>query len=418
MTTKDYIDIQALIGDCPGFKEYNELTKYLQFQRACAARCGYYYSPKKKEELEEEKQLVAKITKMTVSINYKNISIENHSIKDEFPIQIIKQLWEQAPESGFGDMQKMETAFDRNIRYARELTTEHFSVSPELIQQMQEWWNQDFYPKNVRIEPYKINIYGKDSHFAPHKDTPSNNLVGTMIYGLAREKNCSSVLEIETGTIKKPPTPKFIGCLRESERIFKGQSMTACAFYPDVTHQVTKMNEDLVRATISFKVFADEPQPDNIAQALKQQAITMLSRFQKPIGFLLSHQYSIDSMEQTLKGTDGKLYEVLKAVPGTRIEFLPVMIKFKAEWNACDDYDNYDYDGCSSQVFPLTQDVIKYVLGRGEEPKINLRKVRFFQREEGYLWEYVEDQGASYTGNESRNGSLDCVYVFKAIILV
>ena len=53
-----------------------------------------------------------------------------------------------------------------------------------LLAYVEQTWAEHFFPTKVRVEPYKINVYGPGGHFKPHQDTPAKDLVGTVLLGL------------------------------------------------------------------------------------------------------------------------------------------------------------------------------------------------------------------------------------------
>jgi len=57
-------------------------------------------------------------------------------------------------------------------------------------------WEENMYPKSVRVESYRINMYGLNGHFKSHKDTPAKGLVGTGL--LAMSDDFRKHLEIQS----------------------------------------------------------------------------------------------------------------------------------------------------------------------------------------------------------------------------
>ncbi|KAG7096364.1 hypothetical protein E1B28_003808 [Marasmius oreades] len=95
------------------------------------------------------------------------------------------QKWlENAPVSGFGDNRVLETKVDPDVRRACEIPADGFKVKKELLKTIEKIWSSNFHPANVRVEPYKIHIYGKGGHFKSHRDTPEKLLVGTFLLGI------------------------------------------------------------------------------------------------------------------------------------------------------------------------------------------------------------------------------------------
>ncbi|KAG7096359.1 hypothetical protein E1B28_003803 [Marasmius oreades] len=95
------------------------------------------------------------------------------------------QKWlENAPVSGFGDNRVLETKVDPEVRKACEIPAEGFKVNSKLLDTIAKIWSTNFLPAKVRVEPYKIHIYGKGGHFKSHRDTPEKLLVGTFLLGI------------------------------------------------------------------------------------------------------------------------------------------------------------------------------------------------------------------------------------------
>ena len=45
-------------------------------------------------------------------------------------------------------------------------------------------WAEHFWPRAVRVEPYKLNVHGPGDRFAAHKNTPASGLMSTFLLGL------------------------------------------------------------------------------------------------------------------------------------------------------------------------------------------------------------------------------------------
>ena len=111
---------------------------------------------------------------------------------------VIERLLDSATDAPYGDLNKMTTVVDREVKAARDVNREHFEIDPKICELIviAETWAEKFYPQKVRVEPYKINIYVKGGHFKEHRDTPSKNLVGTFLLGIA--DTFGSYLEVKT----------------------------------------------------------------------------------------------------------------------------------------------------------------------------------------------------------------------------
>ncbi|TFY77293.1 hypothetical protein EWM64_g6714, partial [Hericium alpestre] len=83
----------------------------------------------------------------------------------------VREMFEHAETSGFGDIRAQETKVDSEVRNAREIPASQFTVESELLASIADCWTKDFLPSAVRVEPYKIHLYGPGGHFKTHRDT-------------------------------------------------------------------------------------------------------------------------------------------------------------------------------------------------------------------------------------------------------
>jgi hypothetical protein len=218
----------------------------------------------------------------------------------ELPLSLLQSLWHSAPISPCGDATSQETGVDLNVRYAKELAAgRDFTVSQRLLDRLADLWHKHMMPKGVRVEAYKLNLYGEGGHFAPHKDTPAApNLVGTILVGLHDSADEGAGHQIWTSKhravqgadeqVRVIPAPQNgEACVQAAAHSSSDPSISAdstCSsassstsssnnsdagasvvwrstpgsvicFYPDVTHAVLPVKRGM-RATIEFNVFA------------------------------------------------------------------------------------------------------------------------------------------------------------------
>jgi hypothetical protein len=144
----------------------------------------------------------------TGSGNSMNSNVIDSSIHYEgsllsIPDEIFTSLWQSAPVSPFGHVASQETLIDPSVRHARELIApSNLSVNPFLLNHLAQLWSKYMLPRRVRVETYKLNIYGPGGHFAPHRDTPAPGLVGTILIGLVDTSDQNSGLRIWTNQHK------------------------------------------------------------------------------------------------------------------------------------------------------------------------------------------------------------------------
>jgi hypothetical protein len=144
---------------------------------------------------------------------------EIQCLKD-ISLEDIKKWYTLAMDSGFGNVTKQETQHDTEVRSSRELDVTQFTVSQktlddialkwgeEFIPNSYDWvtnpttlliWGQKFVPESVRVQPYKIVIYGPGDHFNFHKDTPEEGLCGTFLISLYEDCKPYTAFEIRQG---------------------------------------------------------------------------------------------------------------------------------------------------------------------------------------------------------------------------
>ncbi|KAH9943959.1 hypothetical protein B0H21DRAFT_747247 [Amylocystis lapponica] len=252
----------------------------------------------------------------------------------------VEQWFEHGAVSGFGNVRTQETTVDARVRDAREIPAAEFSVSPGLVEEVARHWAAHFTPAAVRVEPYKVHVYGPGGMFRPHKDTPEKGLVGTFLVGLGDSTRacCLRVGRFHQETAATPG------------------SWTA--FYPDTPHSVEKLERGH-RAVVAFKIFrsADDGEGKRTYQdgreAVPRELLEgVLAKLAIPFGLLLEHKYCMGTT--ALSGLDDVLRAAAEAVAqktGARVHFLPVLTKFDAFME-----DEADTPAVlRAPVFPLTE---------------------------------------------------------------
>jgi hypothetical protein len=454
--------------------------------------------------------------KIAPSSDYDDEEEKGNQLKKE----TVAKLWEIAPLSGYGDVRTQTTRVDEKVRYARELTMEHVNVPESINRKLALYWAEHMQPRRVRVEPYKLNVYGPGGHFAPHKDTPEGDLVGSIVLTLYNDSD----------------SKLFLGPQKECDQDEARGSW--CCFYPDVVHQVPKITQGY-RVTLAFKVFVDPfaPTPNDVAdiekywepkreeinnrwvkivndlhpsyyatdyeakkaeeekarkqwdeeiaaidkeidkavdklypalthtvrahrdelvtfnehqKQIQEEVQDQLKRIPKPVGFILSRMYSIERMH--LKGQDKLLYDILSQIPEYDLHWMPVLTQVSI---VDDDDEGVAQD---AKVYPLTSNIIDALTkddsssdsdeemedekdaqttsnkeGFKHPPSLKYEVLTYpkwwsesskdhvsfatMEEDAGELWKHEEDEGAEYTGNESRAASSDSIYVQMAIVV-
>lgn len=339
----------------------------------------------------------------------------------DVPQEKLKELYKQADVAGFGDVKSQKTVIDTSVRKAKHITSEHFTVSDDVINLIRSMWNQQdddgyLYPRNVTVVPYKINLYGEGGHFVRHQDTPDKDMVGTAV--LALSKSYGSVLKIS------PPNSSDPG-------ISWDQKPGDCImFYTDCPHEVSYGSWNEIRGTIAFKIFYNTVQENNneenkdcengndeITINKTVEYIQKLEKMQNEIlekqnfGFFLGHGYSLET--ETFKGKDHILISALNKLDKKYI-VIPVVHK----WYLSGDTEMGEVEA-SSNVYPFTESHIDYILSNKDKPVDKVGDVQFYRvNGTDYVWKDDHQDAAEFTGNESRAEEQNSIYLSRAIIIL
>ena len=311
--------------------------------------------------------------------------------------------------SGYGDVRSQDTKIDLDVRNACEIPSDEFSVGKKLLGRIEAAWAKSFLPRKVRAEPYKIHLYGPGGHFKSHRDTPEMDLVGTFLLGLGdteqdEAKGNLVVDGLENGLTAKP--------------------CSWVAFHPDVPHAVLSLPKSHYRAVIAFKIFAvpdnSEPEENSIQTSVNEA----LAKMCPPFGIFLDRKYCMGTSK--LSGFDTILLTAAYSKKDKcRIYTLPVVTKFNSERGMCE--DDYTENSTETKVYPFTEAHVDVLLGRranatSEVPWLNdVKDIPFYYLrldENAITWAEKKDDGAEYTGNESRPASQDSIYLSYSLVVL
>ncbi|TFK95901.1 hypothetical protein BDV98DRAFT_608631 [Pterulicium gracile] len=236
--------------------------------------------------------------------------------------KVLRGWLEHAPVSGFGDnrLDVMQTRVDDTIRKASKIPRESFDVDPKIIIAVSDLWSKTLLPSRVRVEPYKIHVYGEGGHFQSHRDTPEAGLVGTFLLGVG-------------------DTTYSKGYYYDEEGIRRGAHVGDwVAFYSDVPHAVSTLERGQ-RAVIAFKIFTlEDSENDTVIQfpTLVTDTRTVLDSIPIPFGLILDHQYPMGTTASDLTGSDSVLFAACRQLQSspinpetsvTHVEIIPVLVK-------------------------------------------------------------------------------------------
>lgn len=431
------------------------------------------------------------------------------TIDRALPEDLLRAWWEKAHVSGFGNGKTQTTDVDPVVRNAREWCTGEIKVNALTTDVLAYLWGKWMEPAHVRVELYKLNVYGPGGKFAAHRDTPETGLVGTILLGLGDTTDAG---------------------LRVDGRhtLWDAMGGSFLFFYPDVIHEVLPVTEGY-RATLAFKVYAatggeaardaieknlcvfkqtvsdkkaeirkkvydvvpkGEEQnnvinysytahtcdlPGDISdaaaaflhqrrEALEQVAIgykayewkekegspepkgvtfsaiqarrrdeflSQLREREPPFGFLLDGRYALGTQE--LRGADRALYELLSSIDTFRVAVLPVMTVYSGTCAVGDSSEHSE----SATVYPLTEQHVRFALekkivpnmakacnlwewSKAEADALEDGDISFVSLDlkNGYKWREAVEQGAEFTGNESRAAEENSVWLHRALVVV
>lgn len=224
----------------------------------------------------------------------------------------------------FGDIAAQQTRVDENVRKGFDIVIDQNDVKTYITDKLHDLFYEKTGIRNVRIEPYKINIYEKGDFFAEHRDSPSKDLIATIVVHVDGE----------------------YGSMVVDGEIWQKDDGNVLIFYSDVLHEVKPVKE--YRETMTFKVFTTKSLSDLISSESdgskmifssgigeSAQGIAKRIDIGKQFGILLQNGYtylnigSCDpdlSDEETLKGVDNQLIAAIKQL-GLKYRFVPVIVK-------------------------------------------------------------------------------------------
>ncbi|KAI9064069.1 hypothetical protein FKP32DRAFT_1570489 [Trametes sanguinea] len=329
--------------------------------------------------------------------------------------ELLKQWYDNAAVSGYGDVREQVTKIDKDVRNAREIASSEFIVQPELLRHVESTWQKHFVPGTcVRAEPYKIHLYGPDGEFKEHRDTPELGLVGTFLVGLG-DTTGRGVLMVD-GDRKTAHPGEW------------------CAFYPDVPHSVQRIWQGY-RAVIAFKIFRAEgpARETEETRILRQKVVEAVKEMEPTYGILLGHQYCLGT--EQFSGFDAIFLDALRTLDGLIVHHLPVAVSLYAYWGSESRYScDEDWEmSCLTSVYPFASSYIDLLNKEGHvlpsehehcgypwlknKPAIPFYCLDLSQS----LYEALgegETEACNYVGNEAQAWREDSVYLSYALVVL
>ncbi|KAF9261211.1 hypothetical protein L218DRAFT_905772 [Marasmius fiardii PR-910] len=345
---------------------------------------------------------------------------------NEVKEETIQKWLKNAPVSGFGDNRALETRVDPEVREACEIPAEGFEVDKKLLDKISSIWSANFVPANVRVEPYKIHIYGKGGHFKSHRDTPEKSLVGTFLLGIG-----DSAISTRGYHMSVEDRAILMGnfCIGHIRRTAKAGQWVA--FHPDVPHSVEPLTHGC-RAAIAFKIFSVD-NVDILSEAAQrypsvvEQAKDVLKNLKGSFGMILQHQYPMGTDENGLIGVDAVILTAVKQVRSSKVEVIPVVVNIFEQMMYESGYDDdYDYESwIQTTVYPFTRHHVDICLNRVDENTHeavawieDAKDIPFYSwnfKKNSMKWSSGEVE-INHTGNESDGTRETSLYLAYAIV--
>lgn len=296
----------------------------------------------------------------------------------------VEKWYSQGYEATFGDLNSMTTKIDPATRSARDIT--NIEVDDIVLKRIARSWSQHMSPPVVRVEPYKLNIYAPGDKFVEHLDSQLPDLVGTALYGIF-DSNSKPTFEI---------------CTPDRSKTFKWKTNKLLMFYPDCPHQVLPGTG--WRVTIAFRIFKKEDAPlalnnkidgllTNICNRTKAMAHQGL--FENKFGICLSRGYGMTNNSHF--GPDDKFLQAIGENKTYSIH--DVIVRDNFSW--------YEEGG------ELCGDSNVFLVNEGTA---DIEGILFYDLSSGFLWSEKKEDFIEHTGNECREGSLDSIYISRAVI--
>ena len=259
----------------------------------------------------------------------------------DLPVEELLKYCSPAP---FGDLRKMKTVLDSEVRLAYEIEIERFKIDSsarglEVVPEgicVEKHIEDTLTPgRYVKLDRYKVNVYSEGGFFKPHADSPSGDeMIGTLVLCLPSPHKggelCVShdglehVFDFSNHSGDKSEiqwAAFYSSCIHEVKPVLEGHRVT-------VTYKITLPNDchkqrgaefipgSSVPVKGHFEVSTESPSliAKNLAnvndelQKIRQQ----VSGSPSHIGILLKHKYISKGLQQRLlKGEDKVLYDFL-----------------------------------------------------------------------------------------------------------
>ena len=373
---------------------------------------------------------------------------------------LLDELLEYCNPAPFGDIKEMKTVLDPEVRLAYQIESARFKVhrSPGMVHIKAHIEDKLAPGRCVRLDPYKINIYGEGGFFKPHVDNPSDhNMVGTLVICLPSPHKGGELLVNHDGLQHVFDFSKHSG---DTSRI------QWAAFYSDCVHEVKPIVEGH-RVTITYSIIALEwppshhsytsryPEPEDAVSlqehfecseespSLTSKALANVKselekiqskakRSSSKVGFLLKHKYTTKGLQpHLLKGEDKGLNECL-ADKEWKCELMSVLTRYQTNdiyphgpWEDGDldeSHEVYEFKPLKSTKPPPSQ---YGSFERSWRPRKNFRQWRVgipfietYRKAQNSAQIVRNNEGSgSWIGNEVEDVGVDKIYLDSAFVV-
>ncbi|KAH8078414.1 hypothetical protein BXZ70DRAFT_961687 [Cristinia sonorae] len=220
-----------------------------------------------------------------------------------------------------------EDVLDESYRKAGKLDASRFSSTIDihrtgLLQLIGDHLCKNLPPSStIQAERYKLNVYGKDAFFEPHKDTPrGEHMFGSLVVVFPTPHQGGALIMRDKGK-------EWTFDSAEAIKKHQGPCIGYIAFYSDVEHEVTPVTSGY-RVTLTYNLYST---PSTTSHAnLREASLSCLKdAFERVlkdrtflpkggyVGFALQRQYPLprqgkylSASNRNLKGEDAELMSV------------------------------------------------------------------------------------------------------------
>ena len=272
---------------------------------------------------------------------------------------LLDELLEYCNPAPFGDIKEMKTVLDPEVRLAYEIESARFKVhrSPGMMQIRAHIEDKLAPGRCVKLDPYKVNIYGEGGFFKPHVDNPSDhNMIGTLVICLPSLHKGGELLvnhdslqhvfdfsKHSTDTSRIQWAAFYSDCIHEVKPIVEGHRVTItysiiALEWPPSYHQYTSRYtgpDNAVSLQEHFECSGESPSLTTKALAnVKVELENIQSKTKRSpskVGFLLKHKYTTKGLQpHLLKGEDKGLNECF-AGKEWKCELMSVLTRYQTD---------------------------------------------------------------------------------------